>query len=145
MTRQTWDLLSTLLYGRPGKELPNYVARRAAEIDAYLRDMRLPADSPIVIAHAEGILAIYRQEQRDAEQWVAIQQTLDGMAARLDRIERRLAPPVQATPSVPAHPQAPSRSRPSHGASGTVIVEQPPPERLLRRIWRAVKDWFMTP
>ncbi len=97
MTRQTWDLLSTLLYGRPGEHLPDYVARRAAEIDVYLRDMRLPADSPIVIAHAEGILANYRQEQRDAEQWETVRQALDAIKARLDRIERRLQPPRPAT------------------------------------------------
>ena len=103
MTRQTWDLLSTLLYGRPGEHLPDYVARRAAEIDVYIRDMRLPADSPIVIAHAEGILATYRQEQRDAEQWETVRQALDAINARLDRIERRLPPQPRTVP--PAPPQ----------------------------------------
>ena len=38
MTHQSWDLLSNLLYGRPGQRLPDYVARRAGEIDVYLRD-----------------------------------------------------------------------------------------------------------
>ncbi len=144
MTRQAWDLLSTLLYGVPGRELPPYVARRAVEIDVYLRDMLLPPTSPIVLAHAEQILAIYRMDTRSAEQWAAIQQAIHGMVARLDRIERRLAPPAKtSSPSGPARPQAQASPRPS-GASGPIVVQ--PSGSLLRRFWRAIKEaiksWF---
>ncbi len=140
MTHQSWDLLSNLLYGRPGQRLPDYVARRAGEIDVYLRDMHLPATSPVVLAHAESIIAIYRQAQQNTEQWSAVQKALDNISVRLDRIERRLAPPAQvSTPSGPARPQAQASSQPS-GALGP-IVEQPS-DSLFRRFWRAVKDWF---
>ncbi len=143
MTRQTWDLLSTLLYGVPGRELPPYVARRAAELDVYIRDMHLPTTSPIVLAHAEGIIAIYHMETHNAEQWTAIQKALGNMATRLDRIERRLAPPAPSTPSGPVRPQAQASPRPS-GASGPVVVQ--PSGSLLRRFWRAIKEaiksWF---
>ena len=144
MTRAAWDLLSTLLYGRPGQELPAYVARRATELDVYIRDMHLPANSPIVLAHAEQILAIYRMDTRSAEQWAAIQQAIHGMVARLDRIERRLAPPAPSTPSGPARPQAQASPRPARSASEPVVVQ--PSDSLPRRFWRAVKgaikDWF---
>ncbi len=144
MTRAAWDLLSTLLYGRPGQELPAYVARRATELDVYIRDMHLPANSPIVLAHAEQILAIYRMETHNAKQWVDIRQALDAISARLDRIERRLAPPAKTSPSGPARPQAQASPQPARGASEPVVVQ--PSGSLLRRCWRAVKgaikSWF---
>ncbi len=105
MTRASWDLLSILLYGRPGQKLPPYVARRAGELDTYLRYIRLQADSPIVIAHAEGILAVYRMETHNAEQWTAVQKALDNISGRLERIERRLWPP-KPTPAIA--PKTPS-------------------------------------
>ena len=83
MTRASWDLLSTLLYGRPGQELPPYVARRAAEIDTYLHELHLPADSPIVLAHAESIIALYRQDERDQERWAALQRSVQEALAAL--------------------------------------------------------------
>ncbi len=144
MTRAAWDLLSTLLYGRPGQELPAYVARRATELDVYIRDMHLPANSPIVLAHAEQILAIYRMETHNAKQWVDIRQALDAISARMDRIERRLAPPAPSTTSGLARPQAQASPRPARSASEPVVVQ--PSDSLPRRFWRAVKeaikDWF---
>ncbi len=57
-SRAVWNILSTAMTGRPGAEtLPAAVLARAGELDLLLREGRLPADHPIVRAHAARIVS----------------------------------------------------------------------------------------
>ena len=154
-SRAVWRLLSTAMTGTPDAErLPASVLARAGELDRVLREARLPANHPDVLAHAARIVvdsrvqeaaglaqqasAMFRawraETKRRHDELVHREQAVESKEATLDQrlaeLETREVAVVE-------------RERVLHAREASLELRDKSTRPAVPGLWMRFKTWFM--